>query len=109
MSETEIYILESIRKWVWSGYYQPDHVREMLYDILEEDVDGNVMHQAIDIEFARKAEEEKSWPPVTDCDRVIALKRHILSRTPNQPEADMPLKLTHRESCSQSATYATIL
>ncbi|MDD3482317.1 hypothetical protein [Azovibrio restrictus] len=70
MSETEIYILESIKKWVWSGYYQPDHVCEMLCDILEEDVDENVMRQAIDIEFSKKAEEEKSWPPVTDCDRL---------------------------------------
>ena len=70
MNETEIYILESIKKWVWSGYYQPDHLREMLYDILEEEADENAMHQAIDAEFTRKAEEEKSWPSVTDCDRL---------------------------------------
>jgi hypothetical protein len=70
MNEAKIYISESIRKWVWSGYYQPDHVHEMLYDILEEEVDEKAMHQAIDAEFTRKEEEEKSWPSATDCDRL---------------------------------------
>jgi len=69
VNDTEIYILESAKKWVWSGYYLPDEVHEMLDDILEE-VDEDAMRQAIDAEFARKAEEEKTWPSVTDCDRL---------------------------------------
>ena len=70
MNDTEIYILESIKKWVWSGYYLPDDVHEMLDDIIEEEVDESAMRQAIDSEFARKAEEEQAWPSVTDCDRL---------------------------------------
>ena len=70
MNDTEIYILESVKKWVWSGYYLPDDVHEMLDEILEEEVDESAMRQAIDAEFARKAEEEQAWPSVTDCDRL---------------------------------------
>lgn len=70
MNETEIYVLDSIRNWVWSGYYLPEQVREMLGDILEEDVDEDAMLKAIDAEFDKKTKEEETWPPVTDCDRL---------------------------------------
>lgn len=70
MNVIEIDILESIKKWVWSGYYLPNEVHEMLDDILEEEVNENTMRQAIDAEFARKVAEERVWPSVTDCDRI---------------------------------------
>lgn len=70
MNETEIYIVDSIKKWVWSGYYSPEDTHEMLDDILEEEADENAMREAIDAAFEKKALEEKSWPIVTDCDRL---------------------------------------
>ena len=73
MNDTEIYILNVVKKWVWSGYYLPDEVHEMLEDVLEEDVDEGAMRQAIDEEFRRKSKEELGWSVVTDCDRLDAV------------------------------------
>jgi len=70
MNETELYILDSIKQWVWSGYYLAEHVHDMLQDILEDGVDEDSMHQAIDAEFEKKAQAENTWEPVTDCDRL---------------------------------------
>lgn len=70
MSETEAYIREKIADWVWSGFYNRNDTRNMLFDILEGDVDANKMRAVIDQEFAKKRVAEKSWPKVTDCDRL---------------------------------------
>ena len=71
MSEdTEAYVLQCIRYWVWSGYHDPDAVSEMLEDVLEEDVDAAAMRTAIAAEFRRKAAAEQSWPEKTDCDQL---------------------------------------
>ncbi len=70
MSETEAYIREKITEWVWSGFHNESETRDMLLDILEEDVDANKMRAVIAEEFAKKRAAEKSWPKVTDCDRL---------------------------------------
>jgi len=70
MTDSEDYILNSIRIWVWSGYYDEHLVNEMLEDILEDDVDPVAMRAAIADQFKRKAIAEKSWPATTDCDRI---------------------------------------
>ena len=72
MAETNEYILESIRSWVWSGYYSPEEVQEMIDDILEEDADETLLRAAVDPEFQKKAEDETTWPDETDCDRLDA-------------------------------------
>lgn len=72
MNETEEYILENIRCWVWSGFYDSDEVNEMIGDILEEDADEEMLRTAVPEEFAKKAEAETTWPAETDCDRLDA-------------------------------------
>jgi hypothetical protein len=39
MSETDEYILDTIKIWVWSGFYSPSDVEEMIADVLEDDAD----------------------------------------------------------------------
>lgn len=72
MNETDEYILDSIKTWVWSGFYTPEEVQEFVGDILEDDADEVMLRAAVDAEFCKKAGEEKSWPTVTDCDRLDA-------------------------------------
>jgi hypothetical protein len=72
MSETDDYVLECIRTWVWSGFYSPDDVQEMIGDVLEEDADERMLRVAVGPEFARKAVAEAGWPKRTDCDRLDA-------------------------------------
>ncbi|MHC4401281.1 MAG: DUF6891 domain-containing protein [Planctomycetota bacterium] len=73
MTETDKYILDSIRKWVWSGFYSPAEADCMIDDILEEDADEKMLREAVAPEFAKKREAEKGWPDVTDCDRLDAV------------------------------------
>jgi hypothetical protein len=70
MTETDEYILESVRKSVWSGFYSPDEVDRMIDDILEADADEEMVRGAVAPEFAKKARAEQGWPAVTDCDRL---------------------------------------
>ena len=51
MNETEEYILESIKKWIWSGFYSQSDVREMIYDILEKDCDEEMLLSKIEPEM----------------------------------------------------------
>jgi hypothetical protein len=73
MTETDEYILEVIRKCIWSGFYTPDEVDIVIDDILEEDADEEMLRAAVASEIARKSEAEKSWPDITDCDRLDSL------------------------------------
>jgi hypothetical protein len=75
VSDGDGYILERIRTWVWSGFYTPEEVQEMLGDLLEEegDVDARKLRAAVGPELAKKAAAEATWPEVTDCDRLDAV------------------------------------
>jgi len=70
VSETDDYILQTIRTWVWSGFYSPDQVDEMIDDLLEDDSNETMLRAAIGPEFAAKAVAERAWPATTDCDRL---------------------------------------
>ncbi len=70
MSETDQYILNAIKNWVWSGFYSPDEADEMIDDILEDDADEAMLRAAVVPEFDKKAAAEASWPETTDCDRL---------------------------------------
>jgi hypothetical protein len=70
MTDTDEYILNAIKTWVWSGFYSPDEVDEMIDDILEADADEDFLRAAILPEFEKKSQEEKHWPKETDCDRL---------------------------------------
>lgn len=73
MKSTTEYILDAIRKWVWSGFYTPEQVDMMIDDILEEDADEQMLRAAVAPEFANKKEAEKLWEEFTDCDRLDSL------------------------------------
>jgi hypothetical protein len=70
MTDTEAYVRECIAKWVWSGFYEPEEVRDMMDDILEPDCDVDELEAFIEQEFERKLAAEASWPAETDCDRL---------------------------------------
>ena len=70
LNETEQYILNSIKTWVWSGFYSPSEVQEMIGDILEDDVDEDEIRNAVAPEFDEKSKAEATWPQMTDCDRL---------------------------------------
>ncbi|MCP5560642.1 MAG: hypothetical protein H7A55_23115 [Verrucomicrobiaceae bacterium] len=83
LNDTDEYILAAIRKWVWSGFYTPDEVDYMIDDILEGEAHEDYLRSAVGTEFAKKREDEKTWPEQTDCDRLDSVftvleKRNIL-------------------------------
>jgi len=47
MSETDEYILNAIRNWVWSGFYEPKEVDSMIDDILEDDAEEDMFRAAV--------------------------------------------------------------
>ncbi|MDL5364158.1 hypothetical protein QSH18_00900 [Xanthomonas sp. NCPPB 2654] len=74
MNETDAYVLDSIRKWVWSGYYSEAEIREeMLDDILEDDCDEPMLRAAVAGQWQAKQQAEQGWPAQTDCDRLDAV------------------------------------
>jgi len=72
MNDTETYIANQIRLIVWSGLSVPDEVQDIITDILEDDADEEMLRGLVAEEFRRKADAEKSWPEVTDCDKLDA-------------------------------------
>ncbi|MCU0535421.1 MAG: hypothetical protein MUD14_16150 [Hydrococcus sp. Prado102] len=70
MSDTDNYILDAIKIWVWSGFYDPDEVNDMIDDILEDDANEEMLRSAIALEFDKKAAAEALWSIATDCDRL---------------------------------------
>jgi hypothetical protein len=80
MSGTDEYILDAIRTWVWSGFYSPSRVNEMIDDILEDDADEALLRAAVHPEFVKKAAAEATWPRTTDCDRLDEAFEELNSR-----------------------------
>jgi hypothetical protein len=70
MNDTDKYILDAIKTWVWSGFYDRDEINEMINDILEDDADEAFLRSAVEPEFEKKSVAEASWPEETDCDRL---------------------------------------
>ena len=80
LNRTDKYILDAIRKWVWSGFYSADDVNGMIDDILEEDANEQMLRAAVAPEFAKKREAEQGWPAVTDCDRLDVVFTALANR-----------------------------
>lgn len=68
--QTTRYILEEVRKRVWSGFCGPREVDQLIDDLLEGDADEAFLRAAVAPEFESKALAERSWPDTTDCDRL---------------------------------------
>lgn len=80
MNQTDEYILNAIKNWVWSGFYDPDEVDSMIDDILEDDGDEAMLRAVVAPEFDKKTAEEASWPDTTDCDRLDQAFAELNSR-----------------------------
>ncbi|WP_417861727.1 DUF6891 domain-containing protein [Vreelandella venusta] len=70
MNEVDKYILDAIKVHVWGGFDTPEDIQEMIADLLEEGADEEMLREPVSIEFKKKREAEKSWPQVTDLDRL---------------------------------------
>lgn len=57
-SEVDEYILDAIRKWVWSGLYSVDDMNLMIDDIPEEGADEAMLRRSINSTFAEKLAAE---------------------------------------------------
>lgn len=79
MNENENYIADAIHSWVWSGFYDAAGVNDMLDDIMEEDVDEEEMRSLINQKFYEKKKQERTWPAITDCDRLDAAFEELTS------------------------------
>ncbi|UYK66619.1 hypothetical protein NG831_21435 [Xanthomonas sacchari] len=73
MNESDAYVYDEIRKWVWSGFYSQDEIQEMLEDILEDDCDETMLRASVASQWQAKQQAEQTWPAQTDCDRLDAL------------------------------------
>jgi hypothetical protein len=65
-------VLESIRRYVWSGLYDPEEVTIILAEAWYEpgQIDEAWLRAEVEKEVARKRAEEATWPTTTDCDRL---------------------------------------
>ncbi len=68
-------IEDDIRNLVRSGFYLPDEVEEIICDDLHE-LSGAAADEAcahIAASFEALRQEQETWPPTTDCDRLDAV------------------------------------
>lgn len=75
MNDEDIaYARNAIRQLIWSGFYTPERVLEIVTEEIREpgEIDPESARAWIEEEAGRKAEAELGWPEVTDCDRLTA-------------------------------------
>jgi hypothetical protein len=75
MNDIDRNLLEAIRVWVWSGFFDEEGVYEELESLIEEDTDEEWVLAQIAEEFEKKSKAEASWPVETDCDRLDRASR----------------------------------
>ncbi|MEO0558127.1 MAG: hypothetical protein AAF170_08075 [Bacteroidota bacterium] len=69
-------LAERVRLAIWSGFYTPDEVLELIDNFSNAAADEAGIRAMVGPEFARKAAAEATWPEVTDCDRLdLAFER----------------------------------
>jgi hypothetical protein len=109
-------ILHWVRRFVWSGEYDREEVAILIDEQLDEkdEVAEDWLDKEIRREFAAKRKAEKTWPKVTDCDRlyrafdaleeqgVIAL--HMAGYT--QSEGLYEVEEEYREAGGEKSNYA---
>jgi len=61
--------LDLLVNLVWSGFYSPAMVSEMVLEQADPS-DHEALMRAVKEEFVQKREEESEWPAVTDCDTL---------------------------------------
>ena len=70
--------VQFLRFRVWSGFHYAEEILESaqeaiedgMYSELEDSMDSELISNIVEHEIAVKLEDEKTWPAVTDCDRL---------------------------------------
>lgn len=70
MTDSEQHVADSIAQWVWSGFYTRDDIEHMMDDIVDDDCDVDELRSLIGPKLREKQKAERSWPALTDCDRL---------------------------------------
>jgi len=70
--DNEDAVLNAIRLYVWSGFYGADKVVEIVDETIVQpgEIDQDWLRAKVKEAFGKKWAEEKTWPSVTDCDRL---------------------------------------
>lgn len=69
-ADTAEFMRTNSRYLVWAGFLGREEIIEAIPEVLGVDVDEATVAAVVDAELARKAEDEKTWPDRTDCDRL---------------------------------------
>jgi hypothetical protein len=82
MDERQEEARDAVRFHTWSGYYDKDDVFDLVNDEIYEAAseDEEWLRWAVDQEFRRKRDAERSWPAITDCDRLDQVFEFLRSR-----------------------------
>lgn len=70
MTDSEQHVADSVRQWVWSGFYTHGDIEQMMDDIVDDDCDVDELRSLIGPCLREKQRAERQWPAVTDCDRL---------------------------------------
>jgi hypothetical protein len=67
--------MDSIHQLVWSGFYSPERILEIVTEELYApgELDADEVACEVGRQFEAKAAAETNWPLTTDCDRLDAL------------------------------------
>src|SRR5262245_49723850 len=69
--DVEQQALEYIERYVHYGFYPPAQVERIIgRDVFRGTIPSKRLRQMIKAEIERQRTEERSWPAVTDCDRL---------------------------------------
>lgn len=69
--EVEREALEYIQRYLRYGFYRPDEVERVVgEDVFDGAIPRKRLRELVKAEVSRQQAEQKSWPAVTDCDRL---------------------------------------
>ncbi len=70
MTENEQYVADAIEQHIRAGFYNQSDIERMIDDIAEDDCDIAELKASVGPALRAKLRAERSWPAVTDCDRL---------------------------------------
>jgi hypothetical protein len=70
VSNIDDHVAQSVKAWIWSGFYSRLEVREMAHELVEDESQVDATDFFINAEWSAKKKAERRWPSETDCDRL---------------------------------------
>ena len=76
MDDKEAVAIEHVRRYVRSGFYDPEEIIEIINECIFKpvEIDQIWLRAQVERAFHQKRTEEATWPEVTDCDRLEATR-----------------------------------